>query len=565
MTKQLKRGLIADLKIKSTVSLIIILISSTLLSACSDKMVIYPSELTATAWAVQDAIQNSPTPGQAIEPATQTPTPEPTEIVRTASEPAPTQEVDPALALATPTVGFTGQALPISPTTASTPIPTRTLPPVAEGSTPFIYYSQSGDTLPALAYRFSVDANEIKSTTPLPVAKMINPGLLLIIPNRVGDHGPIEPVFPDAEVVYSATSIDFDIDAYVAESGGYLSKYREYYNGKWMNGADVIRKFAQEYSINPRLLLAILEYKSHWVFGNPGNKAQSDYPMGWNNLDTKGILAQLGWASRTINIAYYHWREGKLNSVKFPSGKTLRLAPNLNSGSVTLQYFFSIITPEAEWETAIYSDQGIIAKYEEMFGSPWARAQKVEPLLPTDLTQPDFALPYPEGATWNYTGGPHAPWSEVGSWAALDFAPHAEASGCVEARESVTSISPGLVVRDGNAFIVVDMDGDGNEQTGWVILYLHLKNSTRVKAGTWLNQDDEVGMPSCEGGLVTGTHVHIARKYNGEWVAAAGPLPFNLSGWVAGEGAKQYQGTLTRGDNVAVACTCSDYKTNVTR
>ncbi len=35
-----------------------------------------------------------------------------------------------------------------------------------------------------------------------------------------------------------------------------------------------------------------------------------------------------------------------------------------------------------------------------------------------------------------------------------------------------------------------------------------------------------------QGGEVTGTHVHIARKYNGEWILADGPLAFNLEGWI---------------------------------
>ena len=41
--------------------------------------------------------------------------------------------------------------------------------------------------------------------------------------------------------------------------------------------------------------------------------------------------------------------------------------------------------------------------------------------------------------------------------------------------------------------------------------------------------DDRIGHASCEGGVSTGTHLHFARKYNGEWVLADGPLPFVLS------------------------------------
>jgi hypothetical protein len=46
--------------------------------------------------------------------------------------------------------------------------------------------------------------------------------------------------------------------------------------------------------------------------------------------------------------------------------------------------------------------------------------------------------------------------------------------------------------------------------------------------------------------MATGTHVHVARKYNGEWIPAGGPLPFTLSGWQAHAGGEPYLGTLTR-------------------
>jgi hypothetical protein len=52
--------------------------------------------------------------------------------------------------------------------------------------------------------------------------------------------------------------------------------------------------------------------------------------------------------------------------------------------------------------------------------------------------------------------------------------------------------------------------------------------------------------------------VHIARKYNGEWIPASGTLAFNLEGWVATAGTSAYEGTLQRGPLTVTACTCSD-------
>ena len=115
----------------------------------------------------------------------------------------------------------------------------------------------------------------------------------------------------------------------------------------------------------------------------------------------------------------------------------------------------------------------------------------------------------------------------------------------------VTAIADGLVVRSSaNEGIVLDLDKDGDERTGWVIYYLHLSSNQRAVVGLNLNAGDLIGYPSCEGGRSTGTHVHIARKYNGEWMLADGPIPFVLSGWTAIAGDKPYLGKLVKGNKV---------------
>jgi hypothetical protein len=65
--------------------------------------------------------------------------------------------------------------------------------------------------------------------------------------------------------------------------------------------------------------------------------------------------------------------------------------------------------------------------------------------------------------------------------------------------------------------------------------------------------------------VATGTHVHVARKYNGEWIAADGPMPFVLSGWEAHAGDAAYQGTLTRGDATVYASVFGIGNANITR
>ena len=97
--------------------------------------------------------------------------------------------------------------------------------------------------------------------------------------------------------------------------------------------------------------------------------------------------------------------------------------------------------------------------------------------------------------------------------------------------------------------------------------FLNPSGSTkdRIAVGTRVAAGDHIGHPSCEGGLATGTHVHITRKYNGEWVAAGGPVPFVMSGWTAHAGPAEYKGTLTKGDQSIIANTASTHESQITR
>ena len=61
-----------------------------------------------------------------------------------------------------------------------------------------------------------------------------------------------------------------------------------------------------------------------------------------------------------------------------------------------------------------------------------------------------------------------------------------------------------------------------------------------------LEAGDHIGHPSCEGGVSSGTHVHVARKYNGEWIYADRLIPFVMDGWVASGTGTEYDGYLKR-------------------
>lgn len=423
-----------------------------------------------------------------------------------------------------------------------------------EENAPILYYAQSGDSIGVLAVRFGVETGEITSTSALPEEGFISEGQLLLIPNRLEQTSSNLKFFPDSEVVNSPSSIDFDTKSFVDQAGGYLAGYNEaVYAFDVMSGADIIDKVATEFAIHPRLLLALLEYQSGWVYGSrPDNEFDQYYPLGIK-LDAVGLYHQLVQAAGVIESGYYGWREGTVVTAEFKDGWKLRLAAELNCGSVGLMQFFASLSRFEDWSNDLYGENGFLATYSKMFGDPWLIAQKFEPLFTPDVLQPELILPFQPGIVWSYTVGPHAAWGAADVRAALDFAPPSAETGCHTNWTWITSVGPGLVVRSQDGAVVVDMDGDGFGQTGWNIIYLHVATANRVPVGTWLEAGDKIGHPSCEGGKSTGTHLHITRRYNGEWVPAEGPLAFVMSGWKAKASSNYLDGWLVRGEEVKTA------------
>ncbi|NOT03951.1 MAG: LysM peptidoglycan-binding domain-containing M23 family metallopeptidase [Anaerolineales bacterium] len=467
---------------------------------------------------------------------------------------------------------------------ALTPIPTPdgakpviqpTFTPSIDAA-PFLYYAQSGDMLSAVANRFGVEESEITSNADLTQTTLIDPGTLLVIPNRITE--PTTPnlqIMPDAEIIYSITAADFNVEEFVKEQSGYLSNFQDYLGSTgWINGYDAIDRLAIENSINPRMILGLLEFESRWVRGQPVDIFHTEYPMGFNDYHYKGMSVQLVWAINNLSIAYYGWRAGTLTHLEFPDGSTLRLDPRLNAGTVAVQYLFSRVHSQSQWAQIIDPESGFPVMYAELFGDPWALADEINPIFPPALNQPPLVLPFEPNAKWSFTGGPHNGWGQLNPkiygqahsvFSAIDFAPAAARTGCVPTSTWVVASAPGLVVRSENGAVMVDLDGDGYEQTGWNLLYMHISDKDRVAKGTWLEVNDRIGHASCEGGVSTGTHLHFARKYNGEWVTADGPIPFILSGWRVVAGDKAYEGKLVRGDEVIIADINSESKSNIIR
>jgi LasA protease len=455
-------------------------------------------------------------------------------------------------------------AVPVTPEPVASPTFPST-PTAASGSTveTILYYAQTGDTLHNVAVRYGVLPEEIESPGFLPGASdLIDAGQLLVIPRRLGETGPSVQLIPDSELVFSPHATDFDTVGFARSSGGFLTEYKEVVGGMFRSGAEVVDVVALNNSVNPRILLAILEYQSGWVT-NPErpDTIEFKFPLGKEDSSVQGLQRQLTWLSNELGNGYFGWRAGTLTEITFPDRTTLRLSPDLNAGTVALQYYFAQFLDREEW-TAAVGEGGFIQTYKDLFGEPWVYEY---PLYEPGIEQPALELPFLPGHVWAFTGGPHGAWERESAWAALDFAPSMSEPGCAISDDWIVASAPGIVVRSENGIVVVDLDGDGREQSGWALLYLHVAERDRVENGTLLETGDLIGHPSCEGGIATGTHLHMARKYNGEWILADGPMPFKLSGWVARAGIKPYQGVLVKDGEEVVASPLASRGTNISR
>jgi murein DD-endopeptidase MepM/ murein hydrolase activator NlpD len=413
------------------------------------------------------------------------------------------------------------------------------------------YIVQPGDTLGGISLAYDIPLEDLMALNGIDSeSAIIQAGQTLHVPLNVDRTGPLITILPDSEVVYSPAYVDFDVAAFVQQQGGYLAAYSERVNGIDLSGAEIINRLARQFSVGPRVMLALLEYYGGWVT-NP--QPQSFQPVGPACPYANRLFLQLSWAANQINKGYYGYKQSGSIAVRFRDGRRAIVPPRLNAGTVGLQNILAVNSDWETWQTEV-SPGGFIQTYQQLFGDPFARA--VEPLVPIDLVQPPLILPWEVGQTFYYTGGPHAAYGDGSAWAAIDFGPPDVLGSCYYSQVPLTAAGGGQLFLGSKGETYIDLDADGHLQTGWVLFYLHMVAKDDLTQGQLVTTGTPLGYASCEGGLANSSHLHLARRYNGEWIAADGPAPMILSGWQVQAGLGQYEGGMTRDGESKIACEC---------
>lgn len=441
------------------------------------------------------------------------------------------------------------------------------------------YTVKAGDTLAIIANSAGTTVEALLAANNLSNPDLLFVGQLLTIPEAqptvdalptqvasiatpnspAGVGGVSMKLIPDSELVYGPTVANFDLRAYLKLKNGFLRAYSDEIDGEYVAGIELIDEVAKNYSVNPRLLLALLEYRGGWIESATVSDQAQSYPYGLLSPGRTGLYMQVLDAANALSAGYYGWKYRGLNTITFGDGRSVTLSPELNPGTAALQYFFALYSTLEQW-TIDVGPNGFFQTYLSMFGDPFISAY--EPILPLNLTQPTLTFPFSANETWYFTGGPHGGYNTGSAWASIDFAPPAPPDSllasqgfCYISPYWVTAVAAGVIARSGKGFVILDLDFDGNEYTGWTIVYLHIAdNEDLVAEGTQVQVGDRLGHPSCTGGFSSATHLHFGRRYNGEWIPVdcfdcpqgTPAVPMILSGWtVSGFQNQEYQGTMT--------------------
>jgi LasA protease len=354
-------------------------------------------------------------------------------------------------------------------------------------------------------------------------------------------------ILPDSEFVYGPSLDGFDTDAFVTAEGGYLAAYQESVDGVTLSGAQIVTRVAQDYSVNTRLLLALIQAQSSWV-RDPAPVERS-FPIG---EPLPGLYPGLSAAADALNSFYYGYRFQDQQIAPLAGGGTVEV-PSTNAATFALLAYLGRNATALQW-AGLEQPSRFQGAWMTLFGDPSNYVG--DTAMPAEPPPIELKLPFPAGEIWYFVAGPHSPWGAKGPRAAIDFAPPpATATGCFPSGASVTAAAPGRVTRSSASGLVVSLEGSQFEGTGWAHVYSHLHPADRAAVGARVQAGERLGYPGCEGGLPTQTRVAFARKYQGEWIPAdALTAPLVLDGWTALPGQAPGEGFLIRtGANPRVA------------
>jgi murein DD-endopeptidase MepM/ murein hydrolase activator NlpD len=178
----------------------------------------------------------------------------------------------------------------------------------------------------------------------------------------------------------SAAPEPFDVQAFLDRQPGVLKTYRD---GK-TTAAQAIQGFASYYSLDPRIILTLLELEHKLVTAPQPTPDQLARP--WGTRGPLGFNAQIDWATRELRAGFGPYTRAP--EVQFTDGKRATIALDQEPSVIAVQRFLAPGRTEAEW-TAL--KDGYAPTFKQVFG---ATPESATPTPTPAANRPFLGLPW---------------------------------------------------------------------------------------------------------------------------------------------------------------------------
>lgn len=173
----------------------------------------------------------------------------------------------------------------------------------------------------------------------------------------------------------AAATGEFDVQAFLEQQPGVLKSHRDGENP----ASQIIEGYSTYYSLNPRILLALLELVPHLLSEPTPAPELLEHPFGEHG--PTGFTAQIDWAAREIRAGFGPYSSPP--EVRFSDGQRAVLALDQDASLIAVQRFLAQGRTQLQW-TAL-KDQ-----YQPLF----VRLFGVEPEAATPTPRPVAGQPF---------------------------------------------------------------------------------------------------------------------------------------------------------------------------
>ncbi|MBI1880580.1 MAG: LysM peptidoglycan-binding domain-containing protein, partial [Chloroflexi bacterium] len=251
------------------------------------------------------------------------------------------------------------------PTAIPSPVPLiEAMPIPTPAGPPFSYHVlEEGESLSYISWLYDTPIEELVAMNHLAGPDVIiQTGQSLRIPLHLDALSPQQVLLPDSEVVYGPGYVGFNIKEFIESKAGYLLGYTEYVDDQQLTGAEIVERVAQQFSVGPRLLLALLEHYGGWVT-NPHPTAEAiNRMLGPHNPRGESLYLALGWTANRINAGYYSYKRDGFWVFTLADRKRAVTPQGLNAGTVGVQNVLALHSDWDAWQTEL-GPEGLLADY----------------------------------------------------------------------------------------------------------------------------------------------------------------------------------------------------------